>query len=213
MADDTSPFRELKIDEYEEDPSKLSLTNIEQQEVEEEKEQEEEKGEQQGHEKIEEKDDLIIEAEIEAEIETEQVPFETLTQNESDNTATINDKSSPVRSPVKDKDYKEERFYDNVNSTNKNDFKSARSRVFVGHLNSIRATREEMRTLFGKCGPINSVSILNGYGFVQFDSEESALKAIATIHGHYFHGMRLGGCGLIPILLTGIYLYYTRHLI
>lgn len=76
--------------------------------------------------------------------------------------------------------------------TSSNEVKDIRSRVFVGHLNTDRATRSDVEKLFEKCGKINAISLLSGYGFVQFDNEESALKAIEKYHGTVFFNTKLG---------------------
>lgn len=73
------------------------------------------------------------------------------------------------------------------------DARSIRSRVFVGHLNTERASRRDLEKLFSSCGKVIAISLLNGYGFVQFDNEESARKAIEEVHGTPFFGMKLGG--------------------
>ena len=76
--------------------------------------------------------------------------------------------------------------------TSSTDKKSIRSRVFVGHLHTSKVTRRDLESFFNKSGKIIAVSLLKGYGFVQFDNEESALKAIAKYHGSMFFGSRLG---------------------
>lgn len=76
--------------------------------------------------------------------------------------------------------------------TSSSETNSVRSRVFVGHLNTDKATRRDLEKLFSSCGKIEAVSMLNGYGFVQFDNEESACKAIDKYHGTSFFGIRLG---------------------
>lgn len=76
--------------------------------------------------------------------------------------------------------------------TSATDSKSIRSRVFVGHLNTDQASRHDLHKLFSECGKVVAISLLSGYGFVQFDNEESARKSIDTIHGTLFFGMKLG---------------------
>ena len=76
--------------------------------------------------------------------------------------------------------------------TSAKDTRSIRSRVFVGHLNTNNATRHDLERLFSSCGKIEAISMLHGYGFVQFDNEESARKAIEDVHGTPFMGMKLG---------------------
>lgn len=76
--------------------------------------------------------------------------------------------------------------------TSSSEIRSIRSRVFVGHLHTDKATRKDLEKLFSNCGKVEAVSMLNGYGFVQFDNEESARKAIEKHHGTSFFGIRLG---------------------
>ena len=83
--------------------------------------------------------------------------------------------------------------------TSSSETKSVRSRVFVGHLNTDKVTRRDMEKLFTKCGKVEAVSLLNGYGFVQFDNEESARKAIDKYHGTSFFGIRLGGLLVVTL--------------
>ncbi len=76
--------------------------------------------------------------------------------------------------------------------TSSTDKKSIRSRIFVGHLHTSKVSRRDLESFFSKCGKIEAVSLLKGYGFVQFDNEECALKAITKYHGSMFFGSRLG---------------------
>ncbi len=76
--------------------------------------------------------------------------------------------------------------------TNSGNFRLIRSRVFVGHLNTDKVSRKDVEKLFSSCGDIVGVSLQQGYGFVQFEDEECARKAIRELHGIQYHGMRLG---------------------
>ena len=91
-----------------------------------------------------------------------------------------------------DCDLSEVDFTVGKSDTSSTDAKSIRSRVFIGHLNTSRASRQDLLKLFGECGKVVAISILDGYGFIQFDSEESARKSIRKIHGKSLHGMKLG---------------------
>lgn len=85
--------------------------------------------------------------------------------------------------------------------TNSGNVKLIRARVFVGHLNTDKISRKDVEKLFSKCGNIVGVSLQQGYGFVQFEEEESARKAIQELHGIHYEGMRLGNaCALQPCL-------------
>ena len=67
-----------------------------------------------------------------------------------------------------------------------------RSRVFVGHLDTDQCSRVDVVKLFEECGPVKAVSLQHGYGFVQYEEIESALKALEDLHGRKFFGMNLG---------------------
>lgn len=73
-------------------------------------------------------------------------------------------------------------------NTSSSDPKMIRSRIFVGNLTD-QVTRQDIEKAFKKYGTILGVSLHKNFGFVQFDSQESADKAVTeeedtTIHGH-----------------------------
>ena len=76
--------------------------------------------------------------------------------------------------------------------TNSNNPWMVRSRVFVGHLNTEKCSRKEIEDLFDPYGKVVGCSLQHGYGFVQYDEEESAKRAIRELHGLQFKGMKLG---------------------
>ena len=76
--------------------------------------------------------------------------------------------------------------------TNSGNPKMVRARVFVGHLNTEKASKKDVEDLFGPYGKVIGVSLQHGYGFVQYESEEEAKKAIRELHGTHFCGMRMG---------------------
>ena len=76
-----------------------------------------------------------------------------------------------------------------TNSRNPNDI---RSRVFIGHLNTDSCTRDELEELFKPYGKIAGVNLQSGYGFVQFEEEDSVRMAIKQVHGTSFKGSNLG---------------------
>ena len=76
--------------------------------------------------------------------------------------------------------------------TNSSDPKMIRSRVFVGHLNTDKCSRQELEELFSPFGKVASCSLQHGYGFVQYYDEQAAKRAITELHGLQFKGMKLG---------------------
>jgi len=66
------------------------------------------------------------------------------------------------------------------------------SRVFVGHLPTDRCSREDVEKLFSEYGTITGCSVLNGYGFVQYQKPDSVDAAIKHLHGHHFFGANIG---------------------
>ena len=83
----------------------------------------------------------------------------------------------------------EEKVRDRTNSNNP---WMIRSRVFVGHLNTEKSSRSEIEELFKPYGRILGCSLQHGYGFVQYEEEEAAKRAIRELHGLHFKGMKLG---------------------
>lgn len=69
---------------------------------------------------------------------------------------------------------------------------TAGSRVFIGHLQSEDTTKAELEEHFSKYGKVVGSLINRGFGFVQFDSEESAKSAIQKEDGAVFKGRRIG---------------------
>ncbi|KAG2381317.1 hypothetical protein C9374_006306 [Naegleria lovaniensis] len=58
-----------------------------------------------------------------------------------------------------------------------------RHRIFAGNLD-FKTTKEQLYEAFSKCGKIvDEIRLHPGYAFIQFDNEESCLKAIATLSG------------------------------
>ena len=57
-------------------------------------------------------------------------------------------------------------------------------RLYVGNLN-YRTTEDALREVFGECGTVKEVTIIDGkgFGFVEYDSDDSATKAIENLNG------------------------------
>jgi cold-inducible RNA-binding protein len=72
------------------------------------------------------------------------------------------------------------------------------SKVFVGNLD-FKATRDQVESLFAEAGEVQDVFIPvdresgrpRGFAFVEFDSEESAEKAIEMFNDHDLGGRQL----------------------
>jgi len=69
---------------------------------------------------------------------------------------------------------------------------TASSRIFVGHLQSDDVTKLELEEHFAKYGTVIASIINRGFGFVQFEEEQSAQKAIQNEDGAMFKGRRIG---------------------
>lgn len=76
--------------------------------------------------------------------------------------------------------------------TNSKNVDDLRARVFIGHLNTDECDESDVETVFKPYGKIMGVTLQNGYGFVQYNSEKSVLEAIKNIHGTSFRNMKLG---------------------
>lgn len=66
-----------------------------------------------------------------------------------------------------------------------------RSRVFVGHLDTDKVTKDDVRRLFAPYGRVIGVALHQGYGFVQYDNADSARAAIKEAHGTPVAGMKI----------------------
>lgn len=66
------------------------------------------------------------------------------------------------------------------------------SRIFVGHLQTDDMTKHELEEHFAKYGTVVGSAINRGFGFVQFEDEQSAQKAIQNENGAMFKGRRIG---------------------
>ncbi|XP_046747185.1 uncharacterized protein LOC124411789 isoform X2 [Diprion similis] len=65
------------------------------------------------------------------------------------------------------------------------------SRVFVGHLQTEDMNKHELEEHFQKYGTVVGSLINRGFGFVQFEDEQSALIAIQNENGSMFKGRRI----------------------
>ncbi len=76
--------------------------------------------------------------------------------------------------------------------TSSNDPKMLDSRVFIGNLPSEKVTRLIIEKMFSEYGKILGVSLHKSYGFVQFETEEDAKKAVEGTHKKLLEGNALG---------------------
>ncbi|KYN41476.1 Nuclear receptor coactivator 5 [Trachymyrmex septentrionalis] len=68
---------------------------------------------------------------------------------------------------------------------------TASSRIFIGHLQTDDITKLELEDHFAKYGTIIASVINRGFGFVQFEEEQSAQNAIQKENGAMFKGRRI----------------------
>lgn len=68
--------------------------------------------------------------------------------------------------------------------------------LYVGNIN-YKASSEDISELFGEYGNVTSVKLIErdglkkGFGFVEFDSEDSAKNAQSSLNGQEFMGRNL----------------------
>ncbi|XP_062239907.1 heterogeneous nuclear ribonucleoproteins C1/C2 isoform X2 [Platichthys flesus] len=77
------------------------------------------------------------------------------------------------------------------NVTNKTDPRSLNSRVFIGNLNTLLVTKEDVEAIFSKYGKIVGCSVHKGYAFVQFSNERNARTAVVSEDGRMIVGQVL----------------------
>lgn len=66
-----------------------------------------------------------------------------------------------------------------------------RARVFVGNLNTGKASREDVQKVFQRYGPIMAISMHKGFAFVQFHSVPVARTAAQDVNGRVLVGQIL----------------------
>ena len=76
--------------------------------------------------------------------------------------------------------------------TSSNDPKLIKARVFVGQLDTSKVTKKDVEKVFEPFGKLLGVLLLNGYGFVQYEDEECAKRAIKDAHGTEICGTKIG---------------------
>ena len=76
-------------------------------------------------------------------------------------------------------------------NTSSSEPKMIRSRIFIGNLDE-KVIRPDLESVFKSYGKIIGVSLHKNFGFVQFDNEESAHKAVAELDGKTIKGRKAG---------------------
>ena len=105
--------------------------------------------------------------------------------------------------PGREKEARLQRLYDREGrNTSSMDPKMMNSRVFIGNLAADRVKRQDVVKLFEPYGKVLGVSLHKSYGFVQFDDEENAKKAVKAIDGSVVEGLRIGGHHLEYVFST-----------
>ena len=90
------------------------------------------------------------------------------------------------------------------NVTNSSAPQSVCSRVFVGNLNTFALTKEDVRAVFDRYGPLEGISLHRGYAFVQYCREEDARSAVKGEDGRVYVGQQIGT--ILMMLLIDYYL-------
>ena len=77
-------------------------------------------------------------------------------------------------------------------NTSSTDPKLLKARVFIGNLATEKVKREDLTETFEIYGEVIGCSLLRGYGFVQFLSEEDARNAVRGENGKTMRGDTMG---------------------
>lgn len=72
-----------------------------------------------------------------------------------------------------------------------NDPSTAKSRVFVGNLNTIALSKEDVEQIFSRYGMVTGLSMHKGYAFVQYSSQMDARRACGAEDGMTYAGQAL----------------------
>jgi len=72
-----------------------------------------------------------------------------------------------------------------------NDPSTAKSRVFVGNLNTIALSKEDVESIFSRYGIVTGLSMHKGYAFVQYSNQMDARRACGAEDGMTYAGQAL----------------------
>uniref|UniRef100_A0A3B4BLE3 RRM domain-containing protein n=1 Tax=Periophthalmus magnuspinnatus TaxID=409849 RepID=A0A3B4BLE3_9GOBI len=75
---------------------------------------------------------------------------------------------------------------------NSSDPRDLERRIFVGNLPTSEMDKKDLEEMFRPYGKVLGVSLLRGFGFVQFDRVEDAEAAKAGHKGRIFKGYKIG---------------------
>ncbi len=132
------------------------------------------------------------ENDIEVDETTETKDKEKETEKKTDKETRSRKRSrSRSRSTERERLNRQQRLQDK-HDTSSNSPYMIRSRIFVGHLDTDKVSKEDVRQLFAPYGKVVGVALHQGYGFVQYDNAESAKAAIKEAHGTPVAGMKIG---------------------
>lgn len=78
------------------------------------------------------------------------------------------------------------------NVTNSSDPRAVNARVFVGNLNTVSLSKDDVRAMFDRYGPIDAISMHRGYAFIQYGEEQAARNAVAGEDQRVYLGQQIG---------------------
>ncbi|XP_046396331.1 nuclear receptor coactivator 5 [Ischnura elegans] len=68
---------------------------------------------------------------------------------------------------------------------------TAKSRIFVGNIPTADMTKKDLEDVFSKYGSVVGITLNKGFGFVQYEDDNSALEAIKQEHGAPYRGKQM----------------------
>lgn len=83
------------------------------------------------------------------------------------------------------------RPYQASNITNSTDPAAKHCRVFVGNLNTVAMSKEDVEQIFGQYGMVAGCSMHKGYAFIQYNTQVEAHRAAQSEDGKVYHAMKI----------------------
>uniref|UniRef100_A0A914PF04 RRM domain-containing protein n=1 Tax=Panagrolaimus davidi TaxID=227884 RepID=A0A914PF04_9BILA len=74
---------------------------------------------------------------------------------------------------------------------NSEDPSMMKARVFVGNLNEVCVSREDLVELFKCCGNVLGAILFKGYALIQFSTQTEAELSVQTLNGYTWEGSEL----------------------